>query len=52
MIEKNIDIWAVLLLLFAFALFTRVDNLAVRTVCAGLSLYQQHVSVAVHVPQL
>ncbi len=30
MIEKHVDIWAVLLLLFAFALFTRSNEAAIR----------------------
>jgi hypothetical protein len=30
MISKHIDIWAILLLLFAFALFTRTSDRALR----------------------
>lgn len=37
MIGKHVDIWAVFLLLFAFALFTRSNEAAIRIASARLA---------------
>jgi hypothetical protein len=48
MISRHIDIWAILLLLFAFALFTRTSDAALRFVNSGIHI-QHRVPVEVHV---
>jgi hypothetical protein len=50
-ISRNIDIWAVLLLLFGFALLTRLDEFTAQGVHAGISLHGQHIPAAVHLPR-
>jgi hypothetical protein len=40
MIAKHVDIWAVLLLLFGFALFTRANETVVRIAKAKMILLQ------------
>jgi len=49
MISKHIDIWAILLLLFAFALFTRTSDTALRFVHSGIDINQKLHSVEVRV---
>lgn len=49
MISKHIDIWAILLLLFAFALFTRTSDTALRFVHSGSDIHQRLRSVEVRV---
>jgi hypothetical protein len=39
MISKHVDIWAVLVLLLGFALFTRTNETVVRVARAKLNLY-------------
>jgi hypothetical protein len=40
MISRHVDIWAVLLLLFGFALFTRTNDTVVRIAKAKMNVYQ------------
>jgi hypothetical protein len=49
MIAKHIDIWAILLMLFAFALFTRTSDTAMRFVHSGIDIQQRMRSVEVRV---
>jgi hypothetical protein len=49
MISKHIDIWAILLLLFAFALFTRTSDTALRFVHSGIHMQQRLHSIEVRV---
>jgi len=49
MISRHIDIWAILLLLFAFALFTRSSDTALRFVHSGIHMHQRMHSVEVRV---
>lgn len=49
MISKHIDIWAILLLLFAFALFTRTSDTALRFVHSGIDIQHRMRSVEVRV---
>lgn len=48
MISRHIDIWAILLLLFGFALFTRTSDTALRFVHSGIHI-QHRMPVEVHV---
>ena len=49
MISRNVDIWAVLILLLAFALFTRTSETATRLIRARVSIYQTLNPIDVHV---
>lgn len=49
MISKHIDIWAILVMLFAFALFTRTSDTALRFVHSGIDIQQKMRSVEVRV---
>ncbi|MFZ0589355.1 MAG: hypothetical protein WAM39_02615 [Bryobacteraceae bacterium] len=49
MIEKHVDIWAVLLLLFVFALFTRSNEAAIRIARARLAFSDQISSVELRI---
>jgi hypothetical protein len=49
MISKHVDIWAVLLLLFGFALFTRTNETAIRIARARMGFYQKIRPVEVRV---
>jgi hypothetical protein len=49
MISKHIDIWAVLLLLFGFALFTRTDEFVARVARHRMSFSHKVYPVSVRV---
>lgn len=49
MISKHIDVWAVFLLLFAFAIFTRADGAALRLVRARLTFSDRVYPIEVHI---
>lgn len=49
MIVKHVDIWAVLILLFVFALFTRADHAAIRLVRAKLTFSDRVYPVEVRI---
>jgi hypothetical protein len=49
MISRHIDIWAILLMLFAFALFTRTSDTALRFVHSRIDMRQRMHSVEVRV---
>lgn len=50
MISKHVDIWAILLLLFAFALFTRTSDTARRFAArSGMHIQQRLRSVEVRI---
>jgi hypothetical protein len=49
MISRHVDIWAILLLLFAFALFTRTSDTALRVARSGIDIRQRIRSVEIRV---
>jgi hypothetical protein len=49
MIRKHVDVWAVLLLLVAFALFTRSNEAAIRVVRARLAFSDRVSRVETHI---
>jgi hypothetical protein len=49
MIVKHVDIWAVLILLFVFALFTRADHAVIRLVRAKVTFSDRVYPVEVRI---
>jgi hypothetical protein len=49
MIRKHVDVWAILLLLFVFAIFTRADGAVIRIVRARLTFSDRVYPMEVHI---